>query len=70
MKKRKSELVDLYLIIVRDEKTDGAILVKEHETADKIWLPRSLVEIDYADCSPGIAKVTMTEWLATEKGLV
>lgn len=65
---RKSELVDIELIIVRDAQTDQAILVLHED--EKIWLPRSMIEIEYTDKRRSIATVTMSERLAIDKGLV
>lgn len=67
---RKSELVDLEMIVVRDAPTDRAVLAKLDEDAEKVWLPRSMIEIEYVDRARRLAKVTMTESFATEKGLV
>jgi len=58
-------LVDIEMIELR--RTAKAVLVKEEELADPVWLPLSQVEID----GDGLRAVTVTlpEWLAIEKGL-
>lgn len=59
-------LIDLSVILVH--RTDKAVLVKETEDSEPIWLPLSQVEIDG---EPGdIGEVTLPEWLAVEKGLI
>jgi hypothetical protein len=65
---RQSELVDLELIVLRDSESDQAILVLHDD--EKIWLPRSAIEIEYTDRRRSIATITMSERLAIEKGLV
>jgi hypothetical protein len=67
----KSELVDLTLRIVRDKPIDRAILVQEDFGSEKVWLPRSEIEIEYVGGQRSdTAKITMPEWLAIDKGLV
>lgn len=65
----KSDVIDLYLILVHQ--TEKAILVNETEdnSGKSIWLPKSKVEFD--DVTPGTATtVTLPEWLALDKGLI
>jgi hypothetical protein len=67
MSDTRSNLVDLTLQLV--QQTERAILVSEDGDPDKaVWLPKSQVEFE--EVRPGIADVTLPEWLATERGLV
>ena len=59
-------LVDIEMIELR--RTAKAVLVKEEELADPVWLPLSQVEIDYTE--PHLADVTIPDWLADEKDLL
>ena len=63
----KSDLVDLTVELVHE--TSGAALVGLDENAEEIWLPKSQIEIRRDDPIPGVATITMPEWLAVEKGL-
>ena len=60
------DTVDLELIVVRF--TAKAVLVKETEFDDGVWLPLSRVEVDRT--ASGVAWVRMPERLAIEKGLL
>ncbi|MGS5046038.1 MULTISPECIES: hypothetical protein [unclassified Mameliella] len=60
-----AEVVDIEVILVAE--TPAAILVKEDEEADEIWLPKSQIEIDGEIGETGA--VTLPEWLAIERGL-
>ena len=57
--------------VIRDEPTDMAILIHDGSTDKhghkiKVWVPRSHISsIDRDD-----KRITMTEWIATEKGLI
>lgn len=65
----RSDLIDIAGVIHHE--TEKAILFSD--TADKddaVWLPKSQVEIELDGGRPGFATVTMSERLATEKGLV
>lgn len=53
------------LIVVRF--SDRAVLVKEHELAEPVWLPLSQVEVEAS--AGGVTVVGLPEWLAVEKGL-
>ena len=75
------ELVDIEVRVVRDNDRDGAILVQLDAASPKVWsvyrlmlaalaLPRSAIEIVYQRGSTTVATVTLSETLATEKGLV
>lgn len=64
----QSNLVDIDVIIVRDDPSDKAILVRVDEDASGVWLPRSMIEIAPGK-KAGRATVTMTEDFATQKGL-
>lgn len=62
----RPSLIDLSVIIVH--RTAKAVLVKDTEDAEPVWLPLSQVEVDG---EPGtVGEVTLPEWLATEKGLI
>lgn len=61
----KSDLVDLELIVVRHSAL--AVLVKDTELAEPVWLPKSQIEVDPG--ATGVAWVTLPKWLAVEKGL-
>jgi len=62
----RSTVTDLSLIVVRH--TAQAVLVKETEGDDPIWLPKSQIETEHDDT--GYCTVTVPDWLAEEKGLV
>jgi hypothetical protein len=63
--------VELEVLIVRDEPTDKAILVRERLSSPKIWIPRSeIIDIEYADQRHQKATITIPEWLAQEKELI
>ena len=61
----RSDVSDYALIVVRH--TDLAVLVKEHEQAEPVWLPKSQIELDHENTGPCI--VTVPDWLAIENGL-
>jgi hypothetical protein len=63
------ETIALPLRVRRDEPTDQAILAMRDDGA-QVWLPRSLIEIEYLDQNHRIAEVTTPEWLATDKELI
>jgi hypothetical protein len=60
----KSDLTDVTVQLVHE--TEAAILVSDGD--NQVWLPKS--QCEYRTTSPGIIEVTLTERLATEKGLV
>lgn len=62
----KSDLVDLTMIL--HHQTPSAILVSDTEDGEKVWLPKSRIELE--DVSGRIVVVTMPERLALEKGLI
>lgn len=64
----RSNLIDIEVIIVRDDPSDKAIKVRIDEGAPGVWLPRSMIEITPSN-KAGRATVTMTEDFATDKGL-
>lgn len=68
----RNDMIDIGVIIIRDEDTDHAILVSETgDEDDAVWLPRS--QIEYARntvCMGGEITITMPGWLAKEKGLI
>lgn len=55
----KSDLVDLTVELVHE--TGAAVLVRLDEDAEKIWLPKSQIEIHRDDPIPGVATITMPE---------
>ncbi|WP_296763761.1 hypothetical protein [Sediminimonas sp.] len=61
----KSNVTDYDLIVVHS--TDFAVLVKDDEDADPVWLPKSQIELDHDDTGP--CCVTIPDWLAEERGL-
>lgn len=62
----RSDLVDLLLIKVHE--TDKAVLFKESEDEDGVWLPKSSIEVQHK--RGNIYEVTLPEYLAQEKGLI
>lgn len=61
----KSNIIDIDVILVHE--TASAVLVKDAEDAEPVWLPRSQIEI----ATEGAAHVvTAPEWLLVEKGLL
>lgn len=67
MSSTRSNLIDLTLML--HHQTEGAILVSDDgERSSAVWLPK--VAIEFTEIRPGIVEVTLTERLATDKGLV
>lgn len=66
MTRRKSELVDLDVIIAHT--TERAILVALTEDGERVWLPLSAVEVN--ERHRDAANITLPASLAIEKGLV
>lgn len=64
----RSNLVDIEVIIAH--RTDRAVLVKDSEDAEGVWLPLAAVEVEQSASNSGYATVTMPEALAQEKGLI
>lgn len=62
----RSDLVDIEVTIHAE--TDRAILVSEVGGDEKIWLPKSQIEIN--DRSGDLAEISLPGWLANEKDLV
>lgn len=60
------ELVDIEVLIAHE--TERAVMIKEAEDSEPIWLPKSQVEIhgDVGDTGT----ITLPEWLAEERGLI
>lgn len=65
----KARLVDIEVVLIRDNPKDKAILVKADEDAKGVWLPRSAIEFEPSK-TRNCVMVTMPEALAQEKGLV
>lgn len=63
----RSDLVDVVVILVHQ--TEKAILVKDAEDSDPVWLPKSRIEVEPTK-KANYVTVTMPEELAYEKGLV
>jgi hypothetical protein len=63
----KSALVDMTVFLHRS--TPRAILVSEDEESDKVWLPRSQIEIEDDSIDHGPVNITLPQWLAEEKSL-
>lgn len=63
----KSNLIDITLIKVHE--TDKAVLVKETEKSDPVWLPKSQIEIETTK-KAGIVMVTMPDYIAEDKGFI
>lgn len=62
----KSTVIDIEVLIVH--RTEKAVLVKDTEDGEGIWLPLSQVEVSG---DPGqIGTVTVPEWVAQERGLI
>lgn len=66
----KSDLIDLELFVVRDEREHKAVLFQD-ECGKKVWLARSLIEYELLGRQNAhAAKVTLPEWLAIDKELI
>jgi hypothetical protein len=65
----RSSLVDIQVTVLRDNPSDAAVLVTT-DNENKVWLPRSEVEIEYTTALRRTATATMPEWMAIEKELV
>lgn len=65
----RARLVEIKIILIRDNPADKAILVRADEDAIGVWLPRSAIEFEPSKARNCIT-VTMPEALAQEKGLV
>ena len=65
-----SNLVDVAVYLMHDKPEKKAIAVCDpaKTKAEWIWLPRS--QIEYVKTEPGIAIVTMPNWLAEKNGLL
>lgn len=63
----KPDLVDLKLEVLSE--TPKAVRVINLKD-DSVWLPKSEIEIEYAQRRPGPATITMPAWLARERELV
>lgn len=61
----RSNIADVAVILVRE--TEKAVLVKDAEGAEPVWLPKSQIEIAAED---GAHVVIAPEWLLVEKGLI
>jgi len=64
----RSPIIDLEVYI--HHQTEGAILVSSDDTAgEKVWLPKSVVEINGDPTIPGDAEISLPRSYAEEKGL-
>lgn len=62
----RSNIIDISVIIVH--RTDKAVLVKDAEDTEPVWLPLSQVEVEG---DPGqVGEITLPDWLAQDKGLI
>jgi hypothetical protein len=69
MTKGNSYLIDLTAQL--HHQTDKAILVSgDGERDNAVWLPLSQVEWVWADEKHGVIEVTLSEWLAIDKGMI
>ena len=60
--------IDLDLIMV--QRTSMAVLVKDAEDADPVWLPLSEIDLEH-DPEPGEqCIIQVPEWLALREGLI
>jgi len=67
VRKGNSDLIDISVQLLRE--TERAVLVTASALDNKVWLPKSMIEIDEPDVK-GIHTVTIPEWLARDKGLI
>ena len=63
----KSDLVDLALTIHADS---GKAIQVSNLRGVKVWLPRSQIEVEFADRNSKVATVTVPGWLAKECELI
>lgn len=63
----RSTVIDITVQLLHE--TAAAVRVTDSTPDKGVWLPRSQIEIDHGN-KPGLAIVTLPEWLAIEKGLV
>jgi hypothetical protein len=65
----KSELVDLTVVIRKE--TELAVLVRDPESdRPAVWLPKSQIEIEWADRHHSRATITGERWFFEEKELI
>lgn len=64
----RSNIVDL--TVIYHHETEKAVLVSDAEGSDKVWLPKSQIEIEGDRSRGSIVTITLPEPLATEKGLI
>ena len=66
----KSDLIDIEVFFHHE--TDKAILVSSQTTdyTDRVWLPKSVVDIEDGARLNSFCTITLPERLAIEKGLV
>jgi hypothetical protein len=68
----RSNLIEITVFLIHE--TTGAILVSVDEEREGVWLPKSQVELELAGTRAPKGKqlwvVTLSERLATEKGLI
>lgn len=63
----RSDLVDLAVVLKRE--TEKAYCVDAGGRAD-VWVPKSQCELERADRPGKTDTLTVSEWLAKEKGLI
>lgn len=64
----RSDLVDLTLVLRSDKPLAIAISDPSSNKSKWIWLPKS--QIEYVGKGKGMIEVTMSAWLAKDKGLM
>lgn len=67
------KMVELTMLVHRDDPSDDAILVQQDDDGEKFWLPRSQIEYEYTTMQtdmPRPALVSVNEWLALKRGLI
>ena len=69
MAKKGEEVVDVEVLVQRDDPSRAAVLVKSTITDKGAWLPRSMIELEYTK-GAWQATVTLPTWLAKEKELI
>ena len=58
------------LTVLIKHRTDKAILIHDFASDEDIWLPLSHVPEIHLNKQTGEATITITEWIARQKGLI
>ena len=65
----RSDIIDITVHL--HHQTEKAVLISDTgDSDDAVWLPRSAIEVDISASSGSVTEITLTEGLATEKGLI